>query len=328
MELSLKDFDLQKRESVIAFATYKTLDSDQDRSNRGMFDKSWKESMKRVRYFFNHDKNLAPGKIIRLWDDSEHAYAQVGHDKSTLGNDILEKLDYGTIVAASFGFKPLKYKEIKGKGLDFHEVEHYEVSVLSHWGAHSDSGPIATMKSLNNGPMKLKSLSEPEQALLVTLMSNCMTNLQEAFTVAQQLDPESDLYTWVMWFISRHAEIVGSMRSELRYGMKEKADRQVKNLQNFIRNSKASDSAIADAQKSLTSLLQYNSDTANTTDGSMVKCKKCGTHSIAVTKEDGSTNCAECNHPIKGAQQPDASRSKEDFKKAAAMLKLKLSMAD
>lgn len=328
MELSLKDFDLQKRESVIAFATYKSLDSDQDRSNRGMFDKSWKENMKRVRYFLNHDKNLAPGKIIRTWDDADHAYAHVGHDKSTLGNDILEKLDYGTIVAASFGFVPKKFKEIKGKGLDFFEVEHYEVSVLTHWGAHEQSGPISTMKALNSGPVKLKSLSEPEQALLVTLMSNCMTNLQEAFTVAQQLDPESDLYTWVMWFISRHAEIVGSMRSELRYGMKEKAEKQVKNLQNFIRNSKASDECIADAQKSLNSLLQYNSDTATTTDSTMVKCRKCNIHSVAQTSDDGSIKCAECGHSIKGASQPDASRSKDELRKAAALLKLKMSMAD
>jgi len=330
IELELKDFDLQKRESVIAFATYKSLDSDQDRSNRGMFDKSWKENSKRVRYFLNHDKNLAPGKIIRLWDDSEHAYAQVGHDKSTLGNDILEKLDYGTIVAASFGFVPKKFKEIKGKGLDFFEVEHHEVSVLTHWGAHEQSGPVATMKSLiEKAPIKIKSLSDTEQSLLTTLIGNCMNSLQEAFAVASQLDPDSDLYTWIMWFISRHAEIVGGLRSELRYGNKEQMDSQVSKLKRFIRNSSASDECIKDAQKSLNSLLQINSDTATTTDtSSMVKCKKCGTHSVAQTGEDGSIKCAECNHLIKSGSQPEASRSKDALRKAALIARIKMAMED
>lgn len=328
MDIVMKDFDLGKRESVIAFATYKTLDGDQDRSNRGMFDKSWKENMKMVRYYLNHKKDLAPGKIIRTWDDDEHAYAHVGHDKSQLGNDVLEKLDYGTIVAASFGFDPVKYKDIRGKGKDFTEVKHYEVSVLTHWGSHPDSGPVATMKALDKGPVRLKQLNEIEQSLLTTLMSNCMNNLQEAFSVASQLDPDSDLYTWVMWFISRHAEIVGSMRSEMRYGMKEKMEKQVKNLDNFIRNSKASDDCIIDAQKSLNSLLQINSDTADSSYDSMVKCSKCGTHSVARTTDNGSIKCAECDHLIKSGVNPDASRSKDELRKTALALSLKMMMSE
>lgn len=293
-----------------------------------MFDKSWSNHSSMVRYFLNHKKDQAPGKILRLWDDAEHAYAQVKHGTHTLGEDVLKQLDEGIIVAASFGFDPVKYKDIKGKGKDFLEVKHYEVSVLSHWGAHSDSGPVATVKALERGPGKLKQLSEVEQALLTTLMSNCMDNLQEAFTVASQLDPDSDLYTWVMWFISRHAEIVGSMRAEMRYGMKEKMDGQIAKLQKFIRNTTASDECIADAQKSLNSLLQYNSDTATTTDSSMVKCRKCNTHSVAQANDDGSIKCAECGHLIKEGSQPDASRSKDELRRKALALKLKMMMSE
>lgn len=326
MELSLKDIDLTKREAVIAFATYKTLDLDGDLSNRGMFDKSWRENKSLVRYFLNHRKEEAPGKIIDLWDDDQHAYARVKHGTHTLGEDVLKQLDEQIIVAASFGFMPVRYKDIKGKGKSFTEVAHRETSVLTHWGAHSDSGPVAVVKAAMSSGIKLKQLSEVEQALLTTLMSNCMTNLQEAFTVASQLDPDSDLYTWVMWFISRHAEIVGSMRAEMRYGMKEKMDKQVNNLQKFIRNSKASDECIQEAQKSLNSLLQINSDTATTTDSSMVKCKKCGTHSVGITKDNGSIQCAECGHLVKEGSQPDASRSKDELRKKALAFKLKMAM--
>lgn len=328
MDLIMKDMDAGKRESVIAFSTYKTLDKDGDRSNRGMFDKSWKENFGQVRVFLNHDKKQAPGRILRLWDDADHAYAQIKFGTHTLGDDVLKQLDEQIIVAASFGFDPQKLKPIKNKGNDFLEVIHYEVSPLTHWGAHDESKPISVNKSFEKASIRLKQLSEMEQGLLTTLMGNCMDSLQEAFAVAAQLDPESDLYTWVMWFISRHAEITGSLRSELRYGMKEKMDTQIKNLQKFITNSKASDECIADAQKSLNQLLHINSDTDTTTGTSMVKCRKCGTHSVGNTKDDGSIQCAECNHLIKEATQQESSRSKDELRRKAALLRLKMSMSD
>src|SRR3954468_2912050 len=107
IDLSVKDIDLAKREAVIAFATYKSLDLDGDRSNRGMFDKSWRENTGIVRYFLNHDKKQAPGKIEQLWDDADHAYARVKHGTHTIGEDVLKQLDEGIIVAASFGFDPI-----------------------------------------------------------------------------------------------------------------------------------------------------------------------------------------------------------------------------
>lgn len=328
IDLSVKDIDLAKREAVIAFATYKTLDLDGDRSNRGMFDKSWSENRGIVRYFLNHDKKQAPGKIEQLWDDADHAYARVKHGTHTLGEDVLKQLYEGIIVAASFGFDPIKYKDIKGKGKDFTEVKHYEVSALTHWGAHTESGPVAVQKALSSIPaFKLKQLNQEEQDLLNLIINNGIENLQAAIAVAADLDPESDLYIAIMWMISRQAEIVGDVRGRLSWGMKEAMQSQIVKMQKFIRNSNASDECIKSVQKSLNILLNKDSDTATTTDNSLVKCRKCGTHSVAQTSDDGSIKCAECNHLIKEGSQPDASRNKDGLRRKLLLLKAKMAMA-
>lgn len=323
IDLSVKDIDLAKREAVIAFATYKSFDLDGDLSNRGMFDRSWRESQGIVRYFLNHDKKQAPGKIEQLWDDENHAYARVKHGTHTVGDDVLKQLDEGIIVAASFGFDPIRFKDIKGKGKDFKEVKHYEVSALTHWGAHTDSGPVKVQKAVSGFNFKLKSLNQAEQDLLILLIGNGMNSIQAAIDVATQLEPDSDLYTFVMWFISRHAEIIGGLRSELRYGMKEKMEGQIAKMQKFIRNTTASDECILSVKQSLNILLNKSSDTAFT-NSEIRQCSKCKTYSAGIVKESGSIICAECSHVIESS--PGASRSKDDELRRK-LLKLKAAMA-
>ena len=327
IELNIKDIDMSKREAVIAHATYKSLDGDGDRSNRGMFDKSWKENFNLLRFFLNHKKDQAPGKVLKTWDDGDHAYTQVKLGTHTLGEDVLKMLDEQTIVAASFGFDPIKYKDIKGKGKDFLEVKHYETSVLTHWGAHEQSGVVKVEKAANVFPtLNTKALSQPEQDLLNKLIDNGMGSIMSACETAMELTPDSDLYTYIMWFISRQSDMMGDMRSQLRYGMKEKVDSQIAKMQKFIRNTTASDDAITLIQKSLSSLTIKNSDTANSTDTSYVKCPKCATKSLAISDELGSIKCAECSHVIKDGQ-PDASRSKDELRRKVLLLKAKMAMA-
>jgi HK97 family phage prohead protease len=329
IDLNIKDIDMSKREAVIAHATYKTFDGDGDLSNRGMFDKSWKEKFHLLRFFLNHKKDQAPGKVMKTWDDADHAYTHVKLGTHTLGEDVLKMLDEQVIVAASFGFDPIKYKDIKGAGKDFKEVTHYETSVLTHWGAHEKSGVVAVTKSAHLVPkLNYKQLSQPEQDLLMTLINNGMESIQAAIDVAGQLDTDSDLYTFVMWFISRQADQIGGLRSELRYGMKEKMEQQIAKMQKFISNTTASDDAIALIQKSLSSLLYKNSNTAITTDTSFRKCPKCATYSSGTVDELGNTKCAECSHVLKHGQ-PDASGNKKDeLKRTLLKLKVKMALGD
>jgi HK97 family phage prohead protease len=329
-DLIVKDLDISKREAVLAHATYKTLDRDGDRMNRGMFDKSWKENMHLLRYFLNHRKTEAPGKAARAWDDDEHAYTLVKHGTHTIGEDVLKMLDEGVITAVSFGFDPIKYKEIKGKGKDYKEAMHLETSVLTHWGAHDDSTVLSVTKALNGFPsLVLKKLSNQEQNLLKKLIANGMDSIQAAVALADNLDVESDLYTMIHWFIARQSEQIGNLKSELRYGMKEieALTTQVKNMESFIRNTSASDEAIQLISKELINLkniLKGNSNTAVTTDGSFKKCPKCATYSV-ITNETGDIHCAECNHVLKSGQ-PDASGDKDELRRKLLLLKTKLSL--
>lgn len=326
--------DLGKREAVIKHSTYKSLDGDGDRSNRGMFDKSWKENMGLLRFFLNHNRKEAPGKVLQTWDDDAGAFTRVKMGTHTLGEDVLKMLDEGIIVAASFGFEPLKFKDIKGKGKDYLEVKHLETSVLTHWGAHEESGVVNVQKMLNqNGPkLQLKQLTQPEQTLLRQLIINGMDNIRLAVQMMDSLDVDSDLYTAIHYIISRNSEQIADLKSQLRWGMKEAADieARVKSMESFIRNTKASDDAIAMISKSLKSLLHKNSDTATTTGGTLLKCGKCNTYSACAQDEQGNTKCAECGHALinKGGNQPEASRSKDDLKKKLLLLKAKMSMSD
>lgn len=149
INLTVKDLSLQSREAVLAHATYKSLDREEDRANRGMFDKSWKEKWNDLRYFLNHDRKQAPGKPIRAWDDEDHAYTQVKHGTHTLGEDVLKMLDEGVIVAVSCGFVPVKQKKIANKGYDFFEAHHLETSALTHWPAHEQSSVMGVQKALD-----------------------------------------------------------------------------------------------------------------------------------------------------------------------------------
>lgn len=324
IELNIKDIDMSKREAVIAHATYKSPDSDGDKSLRGMFDKSWKVNFSLLRFFLNHKKDQAPGKPLQAWDDSEHAYTKTKLGTHTLGDDVLKMLDEGVIVAASFGFEPLRYKENKSGGKDFIEVKHYETSVLTHWGAHENSGIISVEKAADIPKFNLKQLNEQEQALLVRLIGNGMDSIQAAVEVAAQLDTDSDLYTYIMYIISRQADQIGGLRSELRYGMKDKLNDQIAKMQKFIRNTTASDDAISMIQKSLKSLLNKNSDFATSTSSSVQQCRKCKTYGAVIVDESGCTKCTECNHVIKSSQ--DADRNKKDELRKT-MLRLKAQMA-
>lgn len=183
----LADVDLKRRQAVIAHATYKTLDKDGDRSNRGMFDKSWRENKKQIRFFLNHDTTQAPGKAINFWDTEDHAYTQVEFGTHTLGEDVLKQLDEGIIVAASFGFVPVKKREIKGKGFDFNEVTHFETSVLTHWGAHDNSGVVGVKKSLNIEALSNSMLLMEKWCRNTNASDGSIQNIMKELTRVKQL---------------------------------------------------------------------------------------------------------------------------------------------
>jgi HK97 family phage prohead protease len=247
---SIHDIDMSKRVAVTKFATYGTFDRDEDRANKGMFTKSWNE-FKEVRFFLNHEKKQAPGKIQQLWDDDTHAYAKAWMGTHTLGEDVLKMMDEGIITDSSYGFDPIKAARIPGKGRDFKEVFHKEVSVLTHWGAHPGSKVISVEKEWENEVLELKQLNDPEKTFLRKIIAQNNANLQDMVAFAATLDETSDLYTWVNGTIADHSNSLRWMKDRLVWGQKEwdgadvsELKERLTTLKAFCRNTTASDDTI------------------------------------------------------------------------------------
>lgn len=246
VELEFKALDSAKRTGVIAHAVYNSIDENDDISTPGMFKKSWAEN-KSVDFLFNHKQDAIVGTVTGLYDDEEKAYTAVSFGKWKLGDDVMEMADAGVLRGASFGFvtQRKEFKEVKGRKIRvLKQVYHGETSLLTKKPAHPKAGLITMTKAFEG--LELKKLSQPEVAMLKQIVANDHNALQALVDFSSKLDVTSDLYTWINWNISRRAEMIGTLRDQLKYNsgeIKAIAD-HVKIMEDFCRNAKASDDCI------------------------------------------------------------------------------------
>lgn len=248
INFELKDIDKGKREAVIAHATYDDIDRIGDIARKGMFTKSWNESKSDINFYLNHNDEQAPGKVTDVSEDSKHAYTQVWLGTHTLGNDVLTMMDEGVIKKASFGYVTTRSNkiEVKGKKVrELKEVAHLETSVLTKIPAHPKSGIISVTKSLFN-LSEVKTLSTDEQAILKNIISSDQNILEQLVMLSGSVDENSDLYSWVTYYISRRADMLGGVRDNLKYNTKElkEMSSHIITLEKFARNTSASDECI------------------------------------------------------------------------------------
>jgi HK97 family phage prohead protease len=197
MPFQLKGIEKGKREAVLAFATYNSMDRDEDIASQGMFTKSVKESFADIRMYLNHDPKQSPGRPMDIWEDNNHAYAKSYMGTHTLGEDTLKMMDEGIITDVSYGFDPIKAAPVKknSKGRKFTEVKLWEYSPLTHWGAHPGSYVQSVVKSAEMGLM-VKQLKEH----MVNMEKFCR-NTKASDICIQQVLKELDL---AKSFISRY----------------------------------------------------------------------------------------------------------------------------
>lgn len=265
----LKDLDTGKRTAVIAHAVYNNIDRTKDISCKGMFDKTWREN-KSIDFLFNHDDEQVPGYVVRTFDDEEKAYTQVKFGNWTLGNDVLEMAEAGVIKGASFGYVAEKkeYVTIKGEKIrKLKEVYHGETSLLTKTPANPLAGIVSLQKALYDN-MQFKTLSTTEQQALKDIIASDQDVLQQLLNIAMNTDPKSDLYTWVGYAISRRADMMGDLRSQVKWNSGELKSMQehANAIDKFCRNAKASDECIKNLQEVKENYEQVLSiyDTANT----------------------------------------------------------------
>lgn len=264
----LKDIDKTKRVAIIAHAVYDNIDLTNDISRKGMFTKSWNENKNDINFYLNHNDEQAPGKVMDVYEDDHNAYTKAWLGTHTLGNDVLIMMDEGVIKKASFGYAVDKSKPINVKGRkvrELNEVKHYETSVLTKMPANPKAGVRQVIKSFYDA-LEVKTLSPQEQTVLKTIISGDQSVLEELVRLSANVDTTSDLYTWVNFNISRRADMLGDLRSQLKYnsGELKQLNDYVVSMEKFCRNTKASDECIEIIQTEIKTAKQliseYNTD--------------------------------------------------------------------
>lgn len=243
----LKDIDKSKRTAVIAHCVYDNIDKTDDISRKGMFKKSWSETKDDINFYFNHNDELAPGKVLEVYEDEKAAYTKAWCGTHTLGNDVLTMMDEGVIKKASFGYITIKknFIDVKGRKVrELKEVEHLETSVLTKIPANPLAGVRQVVKAL--GHLEIKTLSPTEQSVLKRIAASDMDILKILIDLSASLEPTSDLYTWINWNISRRADYIGDIRSQLKYnsGELKTLEAHIETMERFCRDTKASDDCI------------------------------------------------------------------------------------
>lgn len=166
ISFEMKDLDKGSRIAVIAHAHYNNIDRTKDISRKGMFTKSWNESKDDINFYFNHNDEQAPGKIVDVFEDNEKAYTKAWLGTHTLGNDTLIMMDEGVIKKASFGYQAMqsKFIEVKGQKIrELTEVKHFETSVLTKMPANPLAGIVKVQKSFT--PVELKEFRDRLEVL-------------------------------------------------------------------------------------------------------------------------------------------------------------------
>jgi len=259
--LKVNDVDKSSRTAVIAHAAYNNIDRTKDISRKGMFKKSWDEGIDEISLYVNHDDTQAPGKVVGVKEDAEYAYTETKMGTHTLGNDTLIMMDEGIIKKASFGYITVKSKpiEIKGQKVrELLEVKHIETSVLTKMPANPKAGIVSVVKAFS-GLLELKTLNDQEQAFLQMIISSGSKLVRQALDLADSLDPDADLYTWVNYFIQQQSSWIGDAKSNLRWGRKAldhsmtDLKSHIQNMERFVRNTRASDDCIKSIEAELLS---------------------------------------------------------------------------
>lgn len=271
--LTVDSLSKDSRTAVIAHATYDNIDRTKDICRPGMFNKSWSEHKADVKILVDHDPGQKPGLVTDLFETKAQAFTKVKFGNYTLGNDVLEMLDMGVIDSASFGFKAEKFNklEIKGQKIrELKEVYHGETTICNALPPINPSSRVVLVtKAMGNLALELKALTLDEQSALKKFIDNGHANIEAAINLSKGLDTKSDLYTWIMYYISRQADGTADMRSQLRWGTNEmKAMKSyVNKLEKFCRTAQASDECIQAIEAELKAAQQTVStiDTANTT---------------------------------------------------------------
>lgn len=177
--LMIKDIDGRKGIMTGYFSIFDTVDSDGDSIKKGAFAKTIQEQgpkskKPRIKHIFNHDPSQPLGVIYELNEDNIGLAYESQLGTHNLGVDFIKMVDSGLITENSFGFRTIKFNQVKpwsewkeGElARELTELKMWEGSNLSAWGAN--------WRTFNNGlkSEKLVDITSKRIDLLVKAMRN------------------------------------------------------------------------------------------------------------------------------------------------------------
>jgi len=135
-----------------AINAFNVLDSDDDISEPGSFDKTIKENFNRVKWFLNHNTGILLGVPLELKADDRYLMATSQFNMAKeISRDTYE--DYklyaenGKSLEHSFGFDVIKRNQKDNRRIS--EYRLWEYSTLTNWGANEHT-PLVDLKSLDS----------------------------------------------------------------------------------------------------------------------------------------------------------------------------------
>ena len=172
-ELSVKDMDERKRTVSGYFASFDTVDSDNDVIRQGAFSKSIQEigpesqGNRRIAHLRNHDLDRQIGKILELREDEKGLFFVSQMGTSTEGEDAFRDYQDGILREHSIGFNYISDKmewindirQEEGGYWSLTELKLLEGSAVT-FGANSLTPVIDIQKGENTNSVNLKKLND------------------------------------------------------------------------------------------------------------------------------------------------------------------------
>lgn len=150
--LQIKGLDFKNRIVEGYFASFDTVDSDNDMFIKGAFAKSIQENgpnstTKRIKHLFNHWDTV--GVLQELYEDEKGLSYVSKIGNHSLGNDVLNMYQDGIITEHSVGFNVIKSE--KNPALNYtilSEAKLWEGSSLDKWGSNKNT-PVKSIQEFS-----------------------------------------------------------------------------------------------------------------------------------------------------------------------------------
>lgn len=199
--------DVDEKEGIVKgyFASFDTIDADDDVIRKGAFKKSIKEhgvestSNRKIAHLRNHDWDRQIGKIIELYEDEKGLVFVSKLGRSTEGKDALLDYQDGILREHSIGFNYVADKVKFVEDSAYKKEGHYEITEVKLWegsgvtfGSNSLTPVLEVSKSTGDINPVLEKIKSMEEAFLKALKNgkgtdDRLSTIEARFKQIQQL---------------------------------------------------------------------------------------------------------------------------------------------